>query len=443
MTEQAQKAKRVAFSASLPPLKRNKPEDPRKIKMGKANPLRDLLVFLGVMGGLVAYFWSDETVIKDQQERETARLEARAAEESRRMANIERIREMQASKEREVYEKMDGKRRRAPCDIFVGPSSVPGAGLGLFAGRDFAQGDMVVEDPVGMLPLLIDELHATHPMTLLLQHHPTLANARPQTLNNVGKDASKQFLTLQATSAISTGQELFLTFDDHPHSHRAHHSLFRDMIPPNDFRTADHILSDMLKTVRSMEVGKRKNACKMDASSTYRLMHDTVARLHPRIGRLFPTTRSEYMLRPDTSSAVSTLRNQTLQSLQLKATCLSDLVGGDDGLVAARDLRPGDVIAQIPMVAVIPSRANLECFTEQDLDISLCPLWVAPAVSREGNAAYEWTDAVGKALSKEAALLSTRGSISWNLITTQNITTGQVIRATEAAAFPSQWRRHS
>lgn len=439
-----EKAKHVRIAElPLPVKKPTSKNDPRKIKMGKTNPLRDLLVFLGILGGLAAFFWSDETIIQTKEEHAAARAIKQAQDLALQTINTEKVKEQKELQQRELFEKLDSKRRRVPCDLFLGPSSVPGAGIGLFAGKDFAQGENVDDSLWSTFPLLIASGQFMHPTLLLLQHHPILANVHAQVIDEdvTMVNSSRQRMKLHTTSDIKAGQEIFVPFEQHPHSSNTQHPLFRDMLTPNDFRVADHILLEMIHTVRFMEVGKRKNACKMDASATFRLMHDAMASVHPRIGRLFPTSRSEFSMRPQGSTSVSTLSNFTLQRLQLMATCISDLAGDRNGLVTAKqNFREGNLITKIPMVVMTHSEATLDCFTENDTDVALCPLWIAPPVLGDGNAVYEWSDALGKVLSKDAALSSTRGYISWDLMATRNITSGEAIQVTRSAAFPHQWR---
>ena len=104
---------------------------PAKITVGKANLKRDIPIFLGVFGflAILAYMLGDvgkvdnsknkKPSIRDLQERLKKSLEETRARDLARKRTIE-------------------------CDLFLASSSIPGAGLGIFAGKHFQEGDEVV-----------------------------------------------------------------------------------------------------------------------------------------------------------------------------------------------------------------------------------------------------------------------------------------------------------
>lgn len=106
-------------------LKPVQPHNPAKI--GKANPKRDIPLFLGLVGFLflVAYSFSGVGTEKKQKS----------------------VREMQAELRKHIeasHAREQAKKRTMDCDLFIASSSIPGAGLGVFAGKRYDIGDEVV-----------------------------------------------------------------------------------------------------------------------------------------------------------------------------------------------------------------------------------------------------------------------------------------------------------
>ena len=103
-------------------------------KVGKANPVRDFSLFLGfiVFVMYVTYDFGNPEPTKSSLI-ETMEM---AAENVNQMSDALNRMAMRQ------FEKSQASRPDVPCSVFASPSSIPGAGLGLFAGRDYAAGEV-------------------------------------------------------------------------------------------------------------------------------------------------------------------------------------------------------------------------------------------------------------------------------------------------------------
>lgn len=102
-------------------------------KVGKANPKRDIPIFLGIIGFLMlqAYWWSDVGKPNDKKDKKKTLRDMQQALKK----------QLEESRARELARK-----RTIECDLFLAASSIPGAGLGIFAGKRFEAGDEVVSN---------------------------------------------------------------------------------------------------------------------------------------------------------------------------------------------------------------------------------------------------------------------------------------------------------
>jgi len=99
-------------------------------KVGKADPMRDIPIFLGLVGllFLIAYSMSGIGGTKEMQKKKSVR---QLQDDLRKQFEIAQAREK-------------ARKRTMECDLFLATSSVPGTGLGVFAGKRFEIGDEVV-----------------------------------------------------------------------------------------------------------------------------------------------------------------------------------------------------------------------------------------------------------------------------------------------------------
>jgi hypothetical protein len=124
----------VSFAA--PSIKRQQPpiRQPEKVhnpaKVGKANPKRDIPIFVGAVGFLLLVAWATSGIggSKEIQKKKT-------------------VKQLQddLKKQFEVAQALEKARKRTlECGLFLASSSIPGTGLGVFAGKRFEIGDEVV-----------------------------------------------------------------------------------------------------------------------------------------------------------------------------------------------------------------------------------------------------------------------------------------------------------
>lgn len=113
-----------------PPPQQQQQQQRNPAKVGKANPARDIPIFLGLVGFLflVAYSFSGIGGTKEKEKKKSIR---QMQDDLRKQFEVVQAREK-------------AKKRTMECELFLAHSSVPGAGLGVFAGKRFEVGDAVV-----------------------------------------------------------------------------------------------------------------------------------------------------------------------------------------------------------------------------------------------------------------------------------------------------------
>lgn len=112
--------------------RRQQPQQVRNpAKVGKANPKRDIPVFLGIVGLLFLIAWATSGI--------------GGAKEMEKKKSVRQIQE-DLRKQFEVAASLEKARKRTmECDLFLAHSSIPGASqLGVFAGKRYEKGDEVV-----------------------------------------------------------------------------------------------------------------------------------------------------------------------------------------------------------------------------------------------------------------------------------------------------------
>ena len=99
-------------------------------KVGKANPKRDIPIFLGFVCllFLIAYATSGIGSTKELEKKKSVK---QLQEDVRRSMEAAHVKEQ-------------ARKRATECGLFLASSSIPGAGLGIFAGKRFEIGDEVV-----------------------------------------------------------------------------------------------------------------------------------------------------------------------------------------------------------------------------------------------------------------------------------------------------------
>jgi hypothetical protein len=386
---------------AIPPKKRPPRMHPDAIpkhlsptKVGKANPVRDLSLFLGfiVFVMYVTYDFGNPEPAKSSLI-ETMEM---AAENVNQMSEaLTRMAERQ-------FEKTQASRPNVPCALFASPSAIPGAGLGLFAGRDYAMGEIIPVFPeglqaaagaAGLLPIPVNDggfgsdgsflwapAHA-----LLLKHHPLLANVNGTLFvpHDQGRrpTTDKAAFEMTATQPIKAGTELFATLEAHPHGHLLHANRngqfagwrhpndassssssssrpFSRIPTPGDYELADQIWDDADLAVRRMRTVHR--LAQVHCGTWFGTLKGVVSTIHPNVGSLLPATQPPHE-RGNHTAALASLKNQTVLQLRVKGSCVVDDVvypapsstsDASPRAVAGRHIKKGALLTRIPLYAV-------------------------------------------------------------------------------------------
>jgi hypothetical protein len=119
-------------AAGAKPTRRQPQKVHNPAKVGKANLKRDIPIFLGIFGFLLfqAYRWND-----------VGKPDGSSKDKKKTLQDLQQVlrKQLEESHARELARK-----RTIECDLFLATSSIPGAGIGIFAGKRFEAGDEVV-----------------------------------------------------------------------------------------------------------------------------------------------------------------------------------------------------------------------------------------------------------------------------------------------------------
>jgi hypothetical protein len=195
-------------------------------KIGKLNIQRDVPIFISVFATLLflAYVSRDigrpQNIPKGQRKR------------YQKPTSISQLKESLLHTAKDFQHEQEGRRRKTKCDLFLGESTIPSAGLSWYAGRSYHQGEPVL--PFGKKlryqQQFTDKIWHNE---LFLKHHPSVINIKRNLKDKV-------FL---ATRNIQAGEELFLSFNDHPQSVvGVDHPWFKNIPTIDDYTLAEKIL---------------------------------------------------------------------------------------------------------------------------------------------------------------------------------------------------------
>ena len=208
------------------------PPQKNQTKFGKAKLARDIPIFVGIIAILLffAIQMGGVGVVANNgvKESPTAKLD-------RLKASIEQ----QMKKKMEIYEN-----RTIGCNLFLADSTIPGAGLSLFSGTHYNENATVLESSLAFQ--FSESNKALIDYALLLKHHPLLDNLKGGVWMQSGN--TRMTMTMTASREIIPGQELFLSFHDHPASSHWKTQLFSKIPTPTDFELADEIVKDEIIT---------------------------------------------------------------------------------------------------------------------------------------------------------------------------------------------------
>ena len=396
------------------------------------------------------------------------------------------------------------------CPLFLGTSSIRRSGWGVFAGKNYEPGDEIMI--TGSWPHWItimndgeDQTSSSSPdnnenstctsssttttttttkfptYSFLLKPHTILHNAEwkevPATEGNYPK--------LVATTNISTAEEIFLNWEQHPYQTFQH--LFDDTLPRQEhFEKANNIIQDarkVFKLNRGHNVQKRRLP---GITEGLMMLRRGIFRYDALVATLLPRTADELLLyKTDTStSEVYSLDNQTIATLSSTGRCMTNVewknfvqketVNDDNdehnpsdsnlNYVLSKDfVGEGDLIMPIPLLlqqTTLDGEANksvkaitssLSCF-ELKNSVALCPLTKPIMITNNpdiANAKYEWSANSGQhkklldsIINSESAdetpsLLSSLQplSMSWDLVALRDIVQDEAVSQSVRGLF--------
>lgn len=410
------------------PLKRPKKkiESATKVHMGKFNPVRDAIIAISALGfmAFVGRDFDPSMMKKDPNDRNPI---------------LKAFDKMKC----DLAKRFEAKRRVEPCDIFLEESAIPGAGLSLFAGRNFSTGDLVFGEAPLLLPVSLADGDAVFlsSYAFLLKHRPNMTNLHGE-LTAIGKDGNLKRFELRATAAILEGDELFVPFDAHLHGQ----SPLFEHIPTEEMYAAVRDIIDGIRNsyVKTEAANKGGNKKKVDPSFAVNLVKKSVAIVNPSIGMLLPKNNDKFVQMRKTYPLWVLWKDTGLPALQVNGKCLSDVKKEESTIVATRNFQKLDVVAPIPMYAMentmtcltkeeecqLPSSTS-SCFGHQDSRLLLCPLTLSAFItpsSEDPNVEYQWTSKPMRELAIDKVLSSKPGELSWDLVALRDIETGEEVR---------------
>jgi hypothetical protein len=413
------------------PLKRppkKKQESATKVHMGKFNPLRDAVIVFGVLGFMmfVGRDFDPSMMKKDPNDRSPI------------LKAFDKMKD-------DLAKRFETKRRVESCDIFLEASAIPGAGLSMFAGRNFSAGDLVLPEAPMLWPLSLAGGDAVFlsSYAFLLKHRPNMTNLEGE-LATTDKDGDLKRFELRATTTILEGDELFVPFDAHLHGQS---SLFEHIPTEEKYAKVrniiDTIRSSYAKAAASNKGGTKKQ---VDPSFAVYLVKKSVAIVNPIIGILLPKNNDKFVQMRKTYPLWAFWKGNGLPALQVNGKCLSDVKkeASTSRMVATRDFQKRDVVTPMPMYAMektmtcsieeeecrLPTSTS-SCLGHQDSRLLLCPLTFSAFItssSEDPNVEYQWTSKAMRELAIDKVLSSKPGDLSWDLVALRDIDTGEEVR---------------
>lgn len=409
----------------------NPPNTPRRVTM-KGSGLNAMHLMAVGVSILASILWMAADFTKSPQERKSAAVKQKE-ELKRSIADFRRKQDLKAELE---YQK---KARKESCDLYLSKSSIPNSGYTLYAGRDYAAGEIVLgEDFDDSIPIGNGTMHLAS-FTFLVHSHPVLNNVKGTTF---GRTSTK--MELIASKEIKAGAELFVPYSIHPLSLKSKIAEVTELFPyiPTtlDYRLVDEILRDVTETRRRMENSDRRQGSTISTGYLFDLLQRTVARLEPELARLMPASLKEVDRWVDkktqkmSSASVAALTQPSLASLKYSAKCWTDVGDASDtrATVVTRKVSNGNVITTIPVYMTTgkdASRSSGHCLIKHN--VGLCPLSASVhfigGLPSDGapNAKAVWSDLKQiDSLSLDAARKLASGTLQLNLLALADLESG-------------------
>jgi hypothetical protein len=219
----------------VPPPRSPPPED-TKVRMGKANPWRELGIPAAFIAVGIMFCWGMSDI---------------GTNVTGNPSRLDLLSTMSAQRAEQKFNQRGGK--SAPhCHLFYAKSILPGAGYGIFVGKDYQEGDTIVLPGREFLAVPENPWAIAQP-AFLLKHHHKLANIDGMTVRETpGKVDGSNYMEFKATRPIQAGEELLLPLKSHPKSRIESTSskLFQYIPGEREFNIAEEIIRDMVARLK-------------------------------------------------------------------------------------------------------------------------------------------------------------------------------------------------
>jgi len=209
------------------------------------------------------------------------------------------------------------------CHFYVGLSSIMigsgggggGSSWGIFAGRKYQKGESILTDYYRRLPTTTTTTTTIQPLSFLLKPHLILSNVRWHTtiisevekeeekMNNITSTTSTVETTkykmynsiLLATRNITEGEELFLSWEDHPYSYNFNYNNQQDQDKSSSSSSSSS--SSFHSSSSSSSMPTNDNDTNNDDGPYDYIFHDTIPTLkhYQRADDLIRDTISVYL----------------------------------------------------------------------------------------------------------------------------------------------------
>ena len=280
-----------------------------------------------------------------------------------------------------------------------------------------------------------------------LKHHPHISNVRFD-----GK-------AYRATRLIGPGDEIFLPFEEHPHSF-VDEPIFRTIPTASDFQQAEEIFTIEAETQIPQTL--RENRALMDkipkrgrinnsagGNDALKMVKQSVALFSEVVAALLPITltyvKDLFQYEGEFSHAV--LRNRTIYWLEIHGHCMGDVQVEDGKVIAKRLIKKGSRIMVAPLYIKEKPETCLNgenectntgstCLTHEGSKLLVCPLASSLKYSSNSgtaNADYSWGQwntfnyAANNRKSADEILSYHSNGMSMDIIATQDINNGDEI----------------
>lgn len=352
-------------------------------KIGKANPARDIPIFLGILGFLFLLSWAFSGI--------------GGAKEIDKKKSVKQIQNDLRKSFEEAQALENARKRTMECDLFLAYSSIPEAKLGIFAGKRYEVGDEVIHP--GVFYPVDGEQHEVEGKTafvsqygFLLKHHPLLANLRGGPIWSDDNDFVKSpVANLRADRVIEAGDELFVSYENHP---QKHFGIF-SYPTLEDYALADEIIHDEIRTQRRGAATRKVGKMSAGGGGALMMVKRAVEKFNKNVAALLPGSEKALGLRDGLQSccALSALTNRTVHYLEIKGQCLDDVFikpsgtsSSENEIYAKRHIKKHGVVVPVPLFArrrdeSCSANATLDkhpfdehCFSHKDSSLLLCSL---------------------------------------------------------------------